>query len=275
VYQFSPMAAVIVRRRDFRTPALYVLTLLREFRWTLALLIAAVLLGGSLYLITPHKEFGGQPPPPLIAFLGAWMAMFAQPMLTPPETWYLAILCGVYPLLGFGLIGEGIVRIGMLVISKKQGEKEWMLVKASTYRDHVVLCGLGHIGYRVLLKLLASGANVVAIEKEAEGRFVADAKASGIPVLVRDMKEDQALIDAGIAHAESVVIVTNDDLANLEVALDARRLNPHIRVILRMFDQQMADKFKDAALIDEAFSSAALAAPVVADMVLKTKKGEA
>jgi voltage-gated potassium channel len=258
-----------VRRRDLRTPILYIWTLLNEFKGTLIALLVAVLLGGTLYALTPHKEFDGNPPPMLDCFLGAWLALFAQPIFTPPATWYLAILVGVYPLLGFGLIGEGIVRLAMLLVSRKHSEKEWMNVKASTYRNHVVLCGLGHLGYRILIQLLKSGAEVVAIEKEADGRFVADAKATGTPVLVRDMKEDQALVDAGIHHARVIVIASDNDLANLEVALDARRMNPSIRVVMRMFDQQIADKFKDAELIDEAFSSAALAAPIVADLALR------
>jgi hypothetical protein len=261
-----------VRRRDLRTPILYVLTLIREFKVTLIILVLAVALGGTLYATTPHKEFGGQPPPLMTCFLGAWLAMFAQPLLSPPETWYLALLCGIYPLLGFGLIGEGIVRIGMLMISRKQGEKEWMMVKASTYRDHVILCGLGHLGYRILLQLVEARIPVVAIEKEPSARFLADAKATGAAVLVRDMKEDQALVDAGVEFARTIIIASNDDLANLEVALDARRFNPEIKVVLRLFDQQMADKFKDAALIDKAFSTSALAAPVVAAMAIEESR---
>ena len=83
------------------------------------------------------------------------------------------------------------------------------------------------------------------------------------------MQEDQALLDAGVQYARAIIIATNDDMANLEVALDARRMNPKIRVIMRLFHQRMADKFKEAALIDEAFSPAALAAPLVAEMALK------
>ena len=111
---------------------------------------------------------------------------------------------------------------------------------------------------------------MVALEKDGNARFLADAKATGTPVLVRDMQEDQALLDAGVQYARAIIIATNDDMANLEVALDARRMNPKIRVIMRLFDQRMADKFKEAALIDEAFSPAALAAPIVAEMALKS-----
>jgi voltage-gated potassium channel len=261
------------RRTTLRTKILFGLRMARDFRWTLSLLATAVLLLGTLYAVTPHAQLGGRPPSLLTSYFGAWMALFAQPILTPPETWYLAALCGIYPLLGFVLIGEGVVRVGMLILSRERGEKEWMQVTASTYRDHIVLCGLGHLGYRILTQLIDAEMAVVALEKATDARFLADAKATGTPVLVRDMKEDQALLDAGVPYARAIVIATNDDMANLEVALDARRLNPKIRVIMRLFDQRMADKFKEAALIDEAFSPAALAAPIVAEMALRVTRG--
>ncbi len=255
--------------RRLRTAFLFARRLVYTFRWTLTLLLSAQLLLGTLYAVTPQVALGGHPPSLFVSFYGAWMALFAQPILNPAEIWYLAVLTAIYPVLGFGLIGEGIVRIGLLIVSKEHGEKEWMNVLASTYRNHIVLCGLGHLGYRILQQLRAAGQDVVALEKQADGRFLADANATGTPVLVRDMKEDQALIDAGVPFAHTIIIATDDDLANLEVALDARRLNAKIRVVMRMFDQQMADKFKEAALIDEAFSPAALAAPLVANMALK------
>ncbi len=256
-------------RRRIQTIFLYARRIVFNFRWTLLLLLSAEMLLGVLYSVTPHASLGGQPPSLFISFYGAWMALFAQPILNPPETWYLAVLYGIYPVLGFGLVGEGIVRIGLLIVSKEHGLKEWMNVSASTYRDHIVLCGLGHLGFRILGQLRAANKEVVALEKQSDARFMGEAKATGTPVLVRDMKEDQALLDAGVQYAKAIIIATNDDMANLEVALDARRLNPKIRIIMRLFDQRMADKFKEAALIDEAFSPAALAAPIVADMALR------
>ncbi|MCU1278261.1 MAG: hypothetical protein JWM53_1807, partial [bacterium] len=112
-------------RSDPRTIALFALRMLRAFRWTLALLMMAVLLLGTLYAVTPLAALGGRPPDLFASFFAAWMALFAQTIL-PAERWYLELLCGVYPLLGFGLVGEGIVRIGMLILSKERGEKEWM-----------------------------------------------------------------------------------------------------------------------------------------------------
>ena len=257
------------RRTSVATFGRYAAALAHEFRWTLAGLGAAVAAGTLLFALTPHASLGGARPTFVQSFFAAWMALFAETVFTPPETWYTAALMMVAPLVGFVVLGEGVVRLGLLMLSRVEGEKWWMKVMASTHRDHVVLCGLGHVGYRVLGQLLASGAEVVAIEKDGGGRFVAAAKETGAPVLVRDMKEDQALLDAGVAHARAIIVATNDDMANLEVALDARRMNPRIRVVMRMFDQGIAAKIGAAFDIDAAFSSSALAAPAVAAMSLE------
>ncbi|HKA89610.1 MAG TPA: NAD(P)-binding protein [Haliangiales bacterium] len=257
------------RRRDARTLWLYFLTIAREFRITLAVLVAAILLGALLHAITPFPQLNGARPTLEQSFFGAWMSLFAQPLFSPPPTWYLEAVAATYPVLGFVVVGEGIVRFGLLMLSRRRGEREWMKVKAMTYRDHVVLCGLGHLGYRVLLQLLALDEDVVCIERDENGRFVSAAKELGVPVLIRDMKDDEALISAGVPAARALLAATNDDIANLEVALDARRMRPDIRVGIRLFDQQLAEKLRSTFAFDSVFSSAALAAPAVAAIALR------
>jgi len=127
---------------------------------------------------------------------------------------------------------------------------------------------VGRLGFRVLEQLLEQRRDVVVIEKNADARFLGAARATGVPVLVRDMTEDAALLEAGIEYARAIVIATNDDIANLEVATDARRMNPSIRVCLRMYDQQVAAKLAKVFGVDVAFSASALAATAVAGMTL-------
>ena len=98
------------------------------------------------------------------------MAPLAQPRYTKCP-WYLKVVYGLYPVMGFILIGEGIVRLALLMMSKRHGEKEWMRVVASTYRDHVILCGLGHLGFRVLEQLVAGNAPTVVLERSANNLF--------------------------------------------------------------------------------------------------------
>jgi len=240
---------------------LYLRTLLFEFRWSLTALSILVVAGAFIGSMT--RDENGRPISFALAYYDAWMSLFAQPQL-PPLRWYLGLVHMIYPVLGISLIGEGVVRLALLIVSKRQGEKEWMKVKASTYRNHVILCGLGNLGIRVLQQLLAQQVDVIVLEINENGKFVSLGKSLGVPVLIHDMKEDHALLDAGIQYARSIIVCTNDDIANLEVAIDSRRLNPKIRVVMRLFDQDIAQKVSGALAIDAIFSASTLAAPMVA-----------
>jgi voltage-gated potassium channel len=256
-------------RRALRVAVRYVFSLVREFRWSLLGLAAVVLAGAALYATAPREAFASPPPNlPGWPLLVAWMNLFGEPLVAP-QVWYLAAVEALFPLVGFVLIGEGIIRLGMLMFSRRLGEKEWMTVMASTFRDHIIICGLGHLGFRLLGQLRARDQELVVIERDPACGFLGRARDHGAAVLMRDMRDDQTLRDAGIETARVIVVASNDDLANIEVALDARRMNPGIRILLRLFDQRIADKFKDLGVIDEAFSSAALAAPVVAELALQ------
>src|SRR5258708_4686400 len=145
----SPASPLVLRmplRRRARVSGLYVRALVREFRLTLCALAVLVAIGTGVHRLTPQQSLGGRMPPFPTAVYGGWMALLAQPLYSPPQPWYLMLLYAAYPVLGFILIGEGVVRLALLMMSRRHGEKEWMRVVASTYRDHVILCGLGHLG---------------------------------------------------------------------------------------------------------------------------------
>lgn len=239
-----------------------------EFRWTLLSLCLAAAVGTAVF--ATGTVDAGQRPGFWRALYGAWMALLAQQVFTPGP-WYVGLINAIYPLLGLVLIGEGVIRFGWLMISRRRGEKEWMNVMASTYRDHVIIAGLGHLGYRIYEQLRDANVDVVIVDTDDDNPFVLQAKADGAAVLIRDMQEDQSLIDAGVQHARAIIIATNKDMANLEAALDARRMNPNIRVVMRLFDQRIAEKIRGALTVDVAFSSSSLAAPIVAAMALETK----
>jgi hypothetical protein len=158
-----------------------------------------------------------------------------------------------YPLIGLVVVADTVVRATLLLFSRQENQKEWTRVLASTYRDHIILCGLGHVGYRILERLLHWHLDVVVIEKNTESSFLLRTQQMGVPVLLMDARQEESLEAAGLHHARTLVIATNDDLANVEIALDARRLNPHIRVVLRMFDENIANKLRDAFHLEVAF----------------------
>ncbi|MCC6811762.1 MAG: NAD-binding protein [Deltaproteobacteria bacterium] len=246
----------------------YARVVLRQFRGTLLALALLVAIGTTLFSVSPLSQLGGRRPDLDSAFYAAWMALFAETIFTSVDHWYLEVLSMVFPLFGAVVVGEGVVRLGLLLMARRQGDQEWVKVVASTFSDHVVLCGLGHLGFRVLEYLVEQKVPVVCIEKDPNGAFLSRARAGKVPVIERDMRDDDALISAGIEKARLVIIATNDDLANLEVALDARRLNPKIKTAVRQFDQQIAAKLQQSFDVSYAFSSAAVAAPIVAAKAL-------
>jgi len=66
---------------------------------------------------------------------------------------------------------------------------------------------------------------------------------------------------AQVKRASAIVACTADDLTNLAVALEAREFNPDMKVVLRMFDADLAARVQNGVQIHAAFSTTALAAP--------------
>ncbi len=172
---------------------LYVLAMVREFRWTLVALSSAVLLGRGALLHHAARCAEWQPADDADQSVrGVDGGLLNQPLYNPPQTWYLTVLCALYPLVGAILIGEGVVRLALLMMSRRGWEKEWIKIMASTYRDHIVLCGLGNLGQKILEQLVASNVPVVVLERRRTAKNIVKAKELKVPVLIRDMKEDQA-----------------------------------------------------------------------------------
>jgi Trk K+ transport system NAD-binding subunit len=126
---------------------------------------------------------------------------------------------------------------------------------------HVVVCGLGSVGFRVVEELIAAGERVVAIESATDGRFVATARRLGIAVILGDAKVMEVLRQAHADTARAVIAATSEDLINLEIALLVRELNPQQRVVLRLSDADLAQTLREAANVRLALSIATLAAP--------------
>jgi Trk K+ transport system NAD-binding subunit len=127
--------------------------------------------------------------------------------------------------------------------------------------DHVVVCGLGNIGYRVVTQLHSLGVPVAATEKLEEVRGIPEVRRLGVPVLIADARAPETLRALNVAQAKSLVIATDDDAANLETALNARAINPGLRVVLRLFDADLAARVERAFNIHISRSVSALAAP--------------
>lgn len=198
------------------------------------------------------------------ALYGAFSLLFFQDTLAFPGQWYLEILYFIVPILGLVTVVDGVIRFGVALTNKQERGQKWQIAMASTYSNHIIICGVGKVGYHVTLELLKLEQEVVAIDSNLDGRFVEKVKALGIPVIIADARRSENLVKAGVERATAIIPCTDDELANLDIALDARELNPTIKVVMRMFDPDLARRIEKGFGIHTAYSVSALAAPVFA-----------
>ena len=267
---FKLRAERVWRRTGRTLPASlrYLRLVVSEFSFTFLLILGLLAAGTFFFLRTPMKETGGLAPGWAESLFAAYSLFAFQVGYALPASLPLRIMYFLYPLIGLALVADAVVRVSLLLFSRQENQKEWTKVLASTYRDHVILCGLGRVGIRILERLRVPHRR--GGHREGPGLVLpAEGAAAECAGLILDAKEEESLEHAGLLHARALIIATNDDLANVEIALDARRLKPGIRVVLRMFDEGIADKLREAFQLDVAFSSAASAAPMVAASVLE------
>ncbi|MBM3982020.1 MAG: hypothetical protein FJ304_17510 [Planctomycetes bacterium] len=178
---------------------------------------------------------------------------------------WVKVFLSVLKLAGAALVaGFTAILTNYLIRARLGGALEARRVPDS---GHTVVCGLGNIGYRVVEELLALGERVVAIDKAADGPYLDIVRQKGVPTFIGDSTVPAVLRQARADTAKVVIAVTSSELANIEIALLVREMNPKQRVIVRLIDPQFAEAVRDAADIKNALSVPALAAPAFAAAV--------
>ena len=131
--------------------------------------------------------------------------------------------------------------------------------------DHVVVIGLGSVGITVVQGLIAEGQRVVVIERDNDNRYLAQARALGVPVVIADATQLQTHRMVNLSDASAVAVLTSADLTNIETGLAIREsLGEHwdkVPVVLRVFDRDLARLMEQSFGFRHVRSTSALAAP--------------
>lgn len=238
------------------------LLLLREFRTPLILFGVAMVGIGSIYYFASHQL--GEPLGSLAEAIYLMLTLtFLQPSGSFPTHPFLQIWFFLMPIIGIVTLAQGLADFGILFFNRRARSKEWEMAVASTFNKHTVLIGLGHLGYRVVEKLHQMEESVVVVELNPSADLIAEVRKMGIPIIHDDATRPAALEAAGMERAHTVMLCMQNDAVNLQVALKARSLNPKIRVVIRIFDEDFAralhQQFGFTAL-----SATEMAAPVFA-----------
>lgn len=184
------------------------------------------------------------------------------------QTWGLKLFGILLTLIGTATISVLYAFITNFIVSRRI-EQTLGRHKATDMEDHVIICGLGSVGYQVMQGLLKQGHQVTVIEKNETGRFNSEAQSQGVPIIFGDARLPQVLKAVNLHRARAVAVMTSDDLANMETALSAHtefhkdesNRDRRLEVVLRVFDNNLAERVAKNFDIYKIFSPSALSAP--------------
>jgi Trk K+ transport system NAD-binding subunit len=264
-------AAVKIARR--RTPRWYkalatdvrdTLVLFSQFRGSVVSFSLVFIGGGWLYFTLAHRI--GEARPASLAE-GAFLVLsmiFLQANADFPNVWYLQLFFFVMPVLGLSLLSRGAADFGALLFNRRARGEAWQVAVAATYSNHIVIVGLDHLGFRIARALHELDESFVAIELKPDAELVSQVQSWNVPIIQGDANKLEVLQNAGVDRAHTIILTTNDDTLNLQIAIHARAVSPQIRTIVRLFDDDFAREVQNSFGITAAYSASALAAPAFA-----------
>ena len=254
-------------RRRIRAALRDTWVMIREFRDGVVLFIIAIVLGAVIFQILWNLS---QPEPmSLLKSLYVILTMtFFQPVIDFPKEWFLDLFFFLMPVLGLIALARGAADFASLLFNRRARWTQWEEAVASTFSNHVIVCGLGRLGIRVVRELIALDQEVVVIEQKADSPRFDEVRSYDVPVIVGDARNEEALRRAGVERADTLVICTNDDLMNLQIASRVRELSKDVRLVMRMFDDRFAHSMAERFDISTVISASMLAAPAFAGAAL-------
>ncbi|MEU4381238.1 Trk K+ transport system, NAD-binding component [Micromonospora echinofusca] len=134
-------------------------------------------------------------------------------------------------------------------------------------RAHYVICGRDALAYWVVRALLATEfqagrvrITLVVPERpssdEPDGRDL-----QGVEVVRADRLDEVTFRRAGLAGADGLALLHQDDVGNMHAALCAQEVEPGLRLVVRMFNTSLANGVRQIFPDSAVLSDASMAAP--------------
>ena len=135
-------------------------------------------------------------------------------------------------------------------------------------KEHLVIVGLGKVGQRVAnyLKQVKQPQVGITFNPDFDRTILSD-----IPLIIGNLKE--SFTQANISNAKSIIITTENEMLNLEIALMTRLINPESRLVIGAYrkglSQRLTHLLKNAQVISsyavaaEAFAGAAFGENII------------
>jgi len=155
--------------------------------------------------------------------------------------------------MGLILCGTGTLAYGLSVVTASivEGELRDVLGKRRMEKalgrlnGHIIVCGAGETGKHVVEELLQTNTPCVVIEQNLE-RLKHRGRLAAVPMIEGDATDEEVLTRARLEAARGLITTLPSDKDNLFVILTAREMNPRIRIVSRLIEDESLPKLRKA-----------------------------
>ncbi len=161
-----------------------------------------------------------------ILLLGGFGDLFGEFEFLAPFPWWMQLFS-----LGLTVIGTAFVGVLYALLTQALLSSRFEFVKQRPplpQGNHVVIVGMGRVGQKIatMLKQFKQPVAGITFNQDFYQQYAAK-----IPLILDNHK--QALSQVNLERAKSIVIVTDDEIANLELALTTKAINSRLNLVIR------------------------------------------
>jgi voltage-gated potassium channel len=149
--------------RRARAELMFLGTALRALSRPLIGLTSIFFIGAVIfrYLGAPP---GGEEPTWSDAIFNSFCLLMLEHVDPLPENRLAQAVQYVQPVVGAFWLAEGVIKLGLTLFDKQHNPETWIGIMAKASKGHIILCGLGTVGFRVLGELAELGQQVFVVE---------------------------------------------------------------------------------------------------------------
>lgn len=144
-------------------------------------------------------------------------------------------------------------------------------VSNTLYLGVMDLTGSAVTGSKVAGQLHDLGFDVICVDHRPDALGIPLARELGLRVVIGDAAREEMLRSADLETCLALVSVTSQDIVNLETALHARALRDDLRIVIRLTDDDLAERLQKTTGNIISRSVPYLAAPAFAAAMLENQ----
>ncbi len=175
-----------------------------------------------------------------VLLLGGYADIFGGFKPDIPLPWWLRLF-------SFGLSLSGTAFVGILyaLLTEKLLTARFQFATRRPpvpKRDHVVVIGLGRVGQGAAILLREFKQSLAGVNVGTSGAVPDQILLPELPLVEGNLNQISDFLEkVNFSTAKSVVIVTEDEVANLEIGLMVHAANPESNLVIRTFDPRFSE----------------------------------